>query len=213
MMPEMDGIEMTKQLKQNFETSHIPVVMLTAKSNIADQIDGIESGAESYILKPFNSEYLRAVTQNFIRQREVIFKRFGDKQPNVPKPESKTKLTSKDELFLTELFKLIEENLPSSEFNVDKLISLTPYSRTVMYNKVKGLLGVSPVDLIRQMRLKHAARLLSEAGYNISEAAYASGFNDIRYFRQCFKNQFSETPSEYRNRQTGKTTDEAEEED
>lgn len=213
MMPEMDGIEMTKQLKQNFETSHIPVVMLTAKSNIADQIDGIESGAESYILKPFNSEYLRAVTQNFIRQREVIFKRFGDKQPNVPKPESTTKLTSKDELFLTELFKLIEENLPSSEFNVDKLISLTPYSRTVMYNKVKGLLGVSPVDLIRQMRLKHAARLLSEAGYNISEAAYASGFNDIRYFRQCFKNQFSETPSEYRNRQTGKTTDEAEEED
>ncbi len=213
MMPEMDGVEMTKQLKQNFETSHIPVVMLTAKSNMADQIDGIESGAEAYILKPFNSEYLRAVSQNFIRQREVIFNRFGNKQTNVPKPESTTKLTSKDELFLTELFKLIEDNLQTSEFNVDKLISLTPYSRTVMYNKVKGLLGVSPVDLIRQMRLKHAARLLSEAGYNISEAAYASGFNDIRYFRQCFKNQYNETPSEYRNRQTGKTTDDTEDED
>ncbi|MFA9388298.1 MAG: two-component regulator propeller domain-containing protein [Prolixibacteraceae bacterium] len=195
MMPEMDGIEMCKSIKANFNTSHIPVIMLTAKSNMADQIEGVESGAEAYILKPFNSEYLRVVANNFIKQRELVIRKYRDKQVG---DTFDTKITNKDDQFLKEIFGIIEQHFTDSEFNVEQLISISVYSRTVLYNKVKGLLGVSPVDLIRQVRLKHAARLISEGGNKISEAAYASGFNDPKYFRKCFKAMFGVNPTEYK---------------
>ncbi|MDA3928184.1 MAG: response regulator, partial [Prolixibacteraceae bacterium] len=196
MMPVLDGIEMTKIIKTDFNTSHIPVIMLTAKSNLADQIVGVESGAEAYILKPFNAEYLKAVATNFIKQRELVIQKYRDKKVN---DNFDAKITSKDEQFLNEIFEIIETNFADSEFNVEKLISTSVYSRTVLYNKVKGMLGVSPVDLIRQIRLKHAARLISEGGHKISEAAYACGFNDPKYFRKCFKIMYGVNPTEYKN--------------
>ncbi|MDA3816273.1 MAG: response regulator [Prolixibacteraceae bacterium] len=199
MMPEVNGIEFTKEVKNDFEHSHIPVIMLTAKSNVADQIEGVESGAEAYILKPFNSQYLRAVSQNFIKQRELVIRKYRDNEIGV---HYDAKITSKDDEFLQQIFKIIEENFTNSDFNVEQLIDKSAYSRTVLYNKVKGMLGVSPVDLIRQVRLKHAARLITEGGHKISEAAYASGFNDPKYFRKCFKKMYSISPTEYKNENT-----------
>jgi signal transduction histidine kinase/ligand-binding sensor domain-containing protein/CheY-like chemotaxis protein/AraC-like DNA-binding protein len=195
MMPEMGGIELTKAIKADFNTSHIPVVMLTAKSNMEDQIIGIESGAEAYLLKPFNAEYLRAMVTNLIKQRELVIQKYRDKKAG---ELFNTKITNKDDQFLNEIFEIIEKHFSDSEFNVEQLISVSVYSRTVLYNKVKGLLGVSPVDLIRQVRLKHAARLITEGGHKISEAAYACGFNDPKYFRKCFKTMFGVNPTEYK---------------
>ncbi|MBN2350303.1 MAG: response regulator [Bacteroidales bacterium] len=198
MMPEMDGIEMTKQIKNNFETSHIPVIMLTAKSQIKDQIEGIESGAEAYILKPFNTNYLKAVVANILKQRDIIIKKFRDKKDV---ENSEFKITTRDEEFLKNIVSIIEENFSDPDFNVEKLIEKSYVGRTVLYNKIKGLTGLSPVEFIRQMRLKTAADLLVTSGYNVSEIAYMTGFNDIKYFSKCFKALFNTPPSEYKNLQ------------
>jgi signal transduction histidine kinase/DNA-binding response OmpR family regulator len=195
MMPEMDGIEMTKRLKSNIETSHIPVVMLTAKSTIEDQILGIGSGAEAYLLKPFNAEYLLAIVRNIIRQREIIIKKYRDKKQ--VKPEE-IKITPKDDEFLTNIVEIIETNYSNPEFNVEKLVGQSNFSRTVMYNKIKGLTGLAPVDFIRQMRLKYAAGILRESDRNVSETAYLTGFNDVKYFSRCFKEMFGISPKDYR---------------
>ncbi len=196
MMPVMDGIEMTRKLKENFETSHIPVVMLTAKSQIEVQIEGIETGAEAYILKPFDAGYLKAVVANILKQREIIIQKFRDKTDIDTKS---LKLTTRDELFLKEIVRLIDENYSDPSFNVERLVDKSTVGRTVFYNKVKGLTGLSPVEFLRQMRLKNAANLLIESGYNVSEVGYMSGFNDIKYFSKCFKVQFGMTPTEYKN--------------
>ena len=195
MMPVMDGIEMTKQIKNNIETSHIPVVMLTAKSAIEDQIHGVDSGAEAYILKPFNAEYLLAVLKNILRQREFVIRRYTDKKYVEPE---EIKITPKDDEFMKNIVNIIEENYPNPEFNVEKLVELSTFSRTVMYNKVKGLTGLTPVDFIRQMRLKYAAGILKESDRNVSETAYLTGFNDVKYFSKCFKELFGISPKEYR---------------
>ncbi|MBN2519623.1 MAG: response regulator, partial [Bacteroidales bacterium] len=195
MMPEMDGIQMTKLVKENFETSHIPVVMLTAKSLIKDQIDGIESGAEAYILKPFNSEYLRAVISNLLKQRENIIRKYRDKKEY---NANEIKITSKDEEFMNNIVQTIEKHYSDPEFNVEKLAEKSNYGRTVMYNKIKGLTGVSPVDFLRQMRLKKAANLLINSDYNVSEVAYMTGFSDVKYFSKRFKTLFNILPKEYK---------------
>jgi signal transduction histidine kinase/ligand-binding sensor domain-containing protein/DNA-binding response OmpR family regulator len=195
MMPVMDGIEMTKRIKSNIETSHIPVVMLTAKSTIEDQIIGIDSGAEAYLLKPFNAEYLLAIIRNIIRQREIVIKKYRDKKQVGP---DEIKITPKDDEFLKNIVGIIETNYSNPEFNVEKLVDHSTFSRTVMYNKIKGLTGLTPVDFIRQMRLQYAAGILRESDRNVSETAYLTGFNDVKYFSKCFKEMFGISPREYR---------------
>ncbi|MBN2214048.1 MAG: response regulator [Bacteroidales bacterium] len=195
MMPVMDGIEMTKRLKNNIETSHIPVVMLTARSTIEDQILGIDSGAEAYLLKPFNAEYLLAIIKNIIRQREIIIKKYRDKKQ--VKPEE-IKITPKDDAFMKNIVEIIEHNYSNPEFNVERLVDCSTFSRTVMYNKIKGLTGLTPVDFIRQMRLKFAASILRESDRNVSETAYLTGFNDVKYFSKCFKEMYGTSPKDYR---------------
>ncbi|MBN2519371.1 MAG: response regulator, partial [Bacteroidales bacterium] len=195
MMPKMDGIKMTKQIKENYELSHIPVIMLTAKSTIEDQIIGIESGAESYILKPFNSEFLKAVLVNMLKQRENIIKKYRDKLT----VNDEIKITPYDDSFLNNIVKIIENNYQETDFNVEKLVELSTYSRSVLYNKIKGLTGLSPVEFIRQMRLGLAAKLLRESGKGVSEIAYLTGFNDLKYFRKCFRQIYGMSPSEYKN--------------
>lgn len=201
MMPEMDGIEFTLKLKNNFETSHIPVIMLTAKSQIEDQIHGIESGAEAYILKPFNASYLKAVVLNMLKQREIIMKRFFDRRKTLAEG---IKITTKDEKFMQDIQKIIEKNYSDPEFNVERLVEVSTVGRTVFYNKIKGLTGIAPVEFLRSMRLKIASNLLIDSGYNVSEIGYMSGFNDIKYFSKCFKNQFGMTPTEYKHTNSGK---------
>lgn len=193
-MPGIDGMEMTRLLKEDFNTCHIPVIMVTSKSDMKDQIEGIETGAEAYIVKPFNMEYLKTVACNLINQRnKVIRKYLLDKQIN---GAEEIKVTSKDEEFLGKVVAFIKENY-STEFSIDKLAETCSVSRTVLYNKIKGLTGLSPLEFIRKVKLNIAAQLL-EYGFNVSEAAYKTGFSDVKYFSKLFKAQFGYRPSKHK---------------
>jgi signal transduction histidine kinase/ligand-binding sensor domain-containing protein/DNA-binding response OmpR family regulator len=192
MMPVMDGIEMTRCIKENFETSHIPIILLTAKSGVEDQIAGVEQGADAYIVKPFNSSYLKAVSSNLIEQRRQVITKFRDNKTINP---NTLNVNSKDEEFLQKLISYVEEN-HSEEFTIEELADTLCVSRTVFYNKVKGLTGQSPVEFVRQLKLKIAAHLLIQ-GYNVSEAAIKVGFSDARYFSRQFKALFGHLPSKH----------------
>ena len=199
MMPVMDGLVMTKKLKEDFSTCHIPVIMLTAKSGIDNQIEGISSGAETYILKPFNALYLKTVISNLLQQRGLY------RQMLLSKKEyqaSEIKITNRDEKFMQDVIRIIEDNYHRPDFKVNRLVELSCVGRTVFYNKIKSLTGMPPVQFLRQIRIKIAAGLLVNNGYNISEIAYMTGFNDIKYFRECFKNVYGLTPSAYKKKQT-----------
>ncbi|MDZ7607174.1 MAG: two-component regulator propeller domain-containing protein [Cyclobacteriaceae bacterium] len=195
MMPVMNGIELTKKLKESMDTSHIPVIMLTAKSAIEDQIEGIETGAEAYILKPFNMTYVHAVINNLLKQRSIIQAKYIH---NKDEGIAGIKITTKDEKFLNDINRLIVDNYSDPEFNIDKLVDTSYVGRTVFYHKIKSLTGLSPIDFLRQKRLHIAAQLLLETDYNISEVAIMTGFNDVKNFSKRFKEIFNRTPSQYK---------------
>ncbi|MEN9445107.1 MAG: hypothetical protein RIS47_1998, partial [Bacteroidota bacterium] len=192
MMPVMDGLELTRKLKSNFDTSHIPIVMLTARTTINDQIEGIGMGAEAYISKPFNTNYLKTVCINLIKQRQKLIDRFTSNKNIEP---GQLKIQSKDEDFLQKLVEYIQQHY-SDEIVIDHLAEHCCLSRTVFYNKLKGLTGLSPVEFLREMKLKIAIQLL-EKGYNVSEVAFKVGFNDVKYFSRQFKAQFGYPPSKH----------------
>lgn len=193
MMPEMDGMTMTKKIKEDFSISHIPVVMLTAKSLIDDQIQGIETGAEAYVLKPFNSEHLISIVSNLLKQREILTRKFNSESYS-----TEIKITNRDEEFIKNTITLIEDNCQNPEFNVNELINKSNLGRTVFFNKIKGLTGLSPVEFIRKIKLQIACQQIKENKCGVAEAAYLSGFNDVKYFTTCFKKEFGINPSEYR---------------
>lgn len=197
MMPELDGLEMTRRIKEDFRTSHIPVILLTALSDIEEQIEGIKTGAEAYVLKPFHAVYLKELATTLIKQRAMIFQKVADK--NILEPGD-LKITSRDEEFIRKIISHIGENYSNPDFNVEKLVELSGCGRTVFYNKIKSFTGLSPVEFLRQMRLKIAAKYLLAPGYNVSEIAYLCGFNDEKYFRKCFRDLYGMTPTEYRNK-------------
>lgn len=195
MMPVMNGIEMTHKLKDSLDTSHIPIIMLTAKSSIEDQIEGVESGAEAYILKPFNMVYVRAIIDNLLKQRSIIYSKYiHNKDDGI----SKIKITTKDEKFLNDVIKLIMESYADPEFNIEKLVELSYVSRTVFYHKIKSLTGLTPIDFLRQKRLHIASQLILETDYNISEIALITGFNDTKNFSRRFKEIYNLTPTQYK---------------
>jgi signal transduction histidine kinase/ligand-binding sensor domain-containing protein/DNA-binding response OmpR family regulator len=192
MMPGIDGFELTKQLKKSFATSHIPIIMLTAKTDIEDRITGLECGADAYIQKPFNTRLLISTVNNLIQQRKRIISKFRDNKTIDP---DTLKITGKDEKFLKDLIQYVQQNY-SQEFSIEHLAEEMCVSRTVFYNKVKGLTGMSPVEFVRQIRLKIAVQLL-EKGYNVSEVSFQVGFNDVKYFSRQFKNLFGYPPSKH----------------
>ncbi len=194
MMPGMDGMEMTRKLKENFDTCHIPVVMLTSKVGMNDQIEGIETGAEAYILKPFNLNYLKAVTRNLLSQRQKIMARYT-RQPDVQ--VDGVKVASRDENFLKKAIAFIEENYQQN-FSIDEVAEHCCVGRTVFYNKIKGLTGLGPLEFVRKIKLKIAAQLL-EKGYNVTEVAYKTGFSDVKYFSKQFKAMYGFSPSKQKN--------------
>ncbi|HBC79285.1 MAG TPA: hybrid sensor histidine kinase/response regulator [Bacteroidales bacterium] len=191
-MPGIDGMEMTRHLKEDFITSHIPVIMLTSKGDIKDQIRGIETGAEAYIVKPFNMDYLRTVVSNLLNQRAKVLAYFLGKKAE----DKNIKISSKDGEFLKKTIKFIEDNY-ATDFQINVLSDHCNVSRTVFYNKIKGLTGYSPMEFIRRLKLDIAARLLDN-GYNVSEAAFKTGFSDVKYFSRLFKSQFGHSPSRHR---------------
>ncbi|MBN2697197.1 MAG: response regulator [Bacteroidales bacterium] len=194
MMPRMSGIELTRRIKEDFKTCHIPVIMLTSKSEVRSQIEGLQTGAEAYLPKPFQMELLLSYIQSFIAQREKIRALFDSRVELKP---DEVQVTPKDKEFISRIIRIIDENLADPAFNVEKLASAVYISRTLFYKKIKGITGYQPVELIRMMRLKKAAQYIETGEFNISEVAYMVGYNDIRYFSTCFKKQFGVTPSQY----------------
>ncbi|HLW06191.1 MAG TPA: two-component regulator propeller domain-containing protein [Marinilabiliaceae bacterium] len=192
MMPVMDGFELTRRVREDFSTSHIPIILLTSKSSVEDQIAGVEHGADMYITKPFNSGFLKASAKNLFEQRSNLISKFRDNRTIDP---ATLKVNSKDEEFLQKLISFVEENY-SEEFTIESLADEMCVSRTVFYNKVKGLTGLSPVEFVRQLKLKIAAHFLVQ-GYNVSEAAMKVGFTDTRYFSRQFKAFFGHLPSKH----------------
>jgi len=211
MMPEMDGIDLLERLKNELSTCHIPVVLLTAKTNIESRIKGMDIGADDYITKPFSSDYLQARVQNLIRQRERLQAYYRHMLlEDVSAHESSTKPLSQketptavlpaDQRFMDGVINIIEQHLDDSNLKIDTLAQGIALSRTVFYNKFKSLTGLSPVDFIRQYRLKQALLKMEEEDTPISQIAYSVGFSDPRYFSTCFRQQFGMTPTEYKER-------------
>ncbi len=194
MMPEMDGYELCAQIKNNIETSHIPIVMLTAKVSAENRMQGYNTGADSYIEKPVNLEMLSIRVRSLLDQRQKLQSYF--KSGITLEPEN-VKLTSVDEKFVLKAKEIIDRNIDNPDFNVNQFVKEMGTSNSMLYRKLTTMIGMSPVEFIKNMRLKRAVQLLKEQKFTISEVAYATGFNDTSYFTVCFKKQFGITPTEF----------------
>lgn len=198
MMPVMDGLEFTKQLKTNTATSHIPVIMLTAKNLEEHRAEGYEHGADSYITKPFHSKVLLARIENLLRQRQLLKNLYQGAQ-EAEKEISEAHLEDRDKQFLKQLQAIIQKNLSYSEFGVEDMGQQIGLSRVQLYRKVKAMTGSSVVDLLRKARLAKARRLLETRSMSVSEVAYEVGFSAPSYFTKCFKDEYGMLPGDVGN--------------
>ncbi len=198
MMPVMDGLEFTKQLKTNTATSHIPVIMLTAKNLEEHRAEGYEHGADSYITKPFHSKVLLARIENLLRQRQLLKNLYQGAQ-EAEKEISESHLEDRDKQFLKLLQAIIQKNLSDSEFGVEDMGQQIGLSRVQLYRKVKAMTGSSVVDLLRKARLAKARRLLETRSMSVSEVAYEVGFSAPSYFTKCFKEEYGMLPGDVGN--------------
>ena len=203
MMDRLDGIGLLKKVKENSETSHIPFIFLTAKTNLESKLEGLEYGADDYITKPFSVKYLRAKVENIINQRKHLYESFTNQNYEPEDREEKDEapsshITHQDKDFILRMKQEIEKNIDNSEYVVNDLAIAMAMSRTVFYKKVKSLTGFSPIEFIRDIKIKHAAQLLETQNYSIKEVSYMIGISDTKYFTQCFKKQYGMTPSEYK---------------
>lgn len=194
MMPEIDGYELCKTLKEDNRTSHIPIILLTAKSDDVSHIQGMKSGADNYLAKPFKPAILVSHVKNLIKSRKKLKELFAHQLNLEP---SEVEVTSFDEEFIKNTIRFIEENMVKDEFSIDELANQVNMSRSTFYRKLKALTGMSGSDFIRTIKLKRSAQLLKSGEYSVSMAAYDAGFNDLKHFRKSFQKQFGVTPSEY----------------
>src|SRR5688572_21529498 len=194
MMPEMDGFELCKTIKTNFDYSHIPVILLTAKNTLQSKIEGLELGADAYIEKPFSPEYLQVQIANLLTNRNKIKQYFASS----PLVHIKSMAYSKaDEQFLEKINESIFKNLEDTELDVEKLAKLMNMSKPTLYRKIKSLSDLSPNELINITRLKKAAELLVEGNYKIYEVADMVGYASQTNFGRNFLKQFGMTPTDY----------------
>jgi signal transduction histidine kinase/ligand-binding sensor domain-containing protein/DNA-binding response OmpR family regulator len=194
MMPEMNGLELCNKIKETFITSHIPVLLLTSKTEIEDEIEGLETGADRYLPKPFDFYLLEAHIANLLETRKKLFETF------LYQKEINTQVlatTSLDEKFLKQVAQIIDENIDNPEFSVSSLAKEMLISRGYLHKKMISLSNLSPIDFIINIRLKKSLGLLHNFNKNISEVAYAVGYNDPKYFSRLFKKQFGQSPTEY----------------
>jgi signal transduction histidine kinase/ligand-binding sensor domain-containing protein/DNA-binding response OmpR family regulator len=196
MMPVMDGIAMCRELKSNIRTSHIPIVLLTAKTALTHHKEGLETGADAYLTKPFSPELLRIKLHNLLQSQEKL-KRFYLNLFNINMPQPEKEAGSIDEKFLQSIYEILKTNLGNPDFNVNELSAALHMSRSLVYKKIKVLTGSSPVEYLRSLKMQEAARLLKSGRHKVFEVAYMVGFNDEKYFRQCFSKEFGCSPSNY----------------
>ncbi|WP_300727839.1 two-component regulator propeller domain-containing protein [uncultured Bacteroides sp.] len=210
LMPEMDGIEMTKELRKNLLTSHISIILLTAKTDTDSKLLGMELGVDSYITKPFSATYLEARVDNLLARRAKLQKYYcehlmdiKDEMPAEEKEEVDT-MSAQDRQFMEKLTGLMERNMDNGDLVVDDLVREMAVSRSVFFKKLKSLTGLAPVEFIKEMRVKRAAQLIETGEFNMTQISYMVGINDPRYFSKCFKQRYGMTPTEYKDKIRGK---------
>jgi signal transduction histidine kinase/DNA-binding response OmpR family regulator len=196
VMPVMDGFELCKTIKSDLNYSHIPIILLTAKTNIQSKIEGMELGADAYIEKPFSVEYLQACASNLIQNREKLRQAFAE-SPFIA--ANTMALTKADEEFIKKLNEVIRVNYANPEFSMDDMADNLNMSRSNFYRKIKGVLDLSPNEFLRLERLKKAAQLLKEGENRVNEICYMVGFNSPSYFAKCFQKQFGVLPKDFTN--------------
>ena len=194
MMPEMNGIEMCRKLKTDINTSHIPILILTAKAGLENEKEGLETGADAFILKPFNIEVLKLRLDNILRTKQQWIQKFRTNSNSKSWKELSNKL---DQKFIEKSINIIKNNLDNTEFSVEKFALEIGMSRSALFLKLKSITGQSTSEFIRTIRLNKAAKLIESGKYSITEIIYLVGFSDPKYFRTCFKKHFDCTPSSY----------------
>lgn len=193
MMPVMDCIQLCRTLKGDMATSHIPVILLTAKGQSDDIMNGYESGAEAYVQKPFDPIILELQVKNIISLQNAMRSEIAESDSADIESSS---LSVLDKEFIAKMKKIVEENISNNDFSVGDITSGLGISRSLLHIKMKNLMGISTGDYIRKKRLDMACRLLRD-GYNVSETAYRSGFSDPNYFSKTFKKHFGTSPTEW----------------
>ena len=196
MMPNVDGLELTQFIKKNPDLDFIPVILLTAKTAIESRLQAMQYGADDYVTKPFEPEYIRARVHNILQQREQLEQSYRQRLMRLEPQKAEEQIPG--DAFLAKLLDVMSRQMDNNTLTVDELVDEMNMGRTVFFNKLKNMTGLSPVEFIREMRIKRAAQLLEERKYNITEVTYMVGMNDSRYFAKCFKNTYGVTPSEYR---------------
>ena len=198
MLPDVSGWELCSRMKADLRFNHIPVIILTAKNGADDQVTSYNVGAEGYIAKPFDMKVLSARIDNLIkasRRRQAAFR----KEKNVSLED--LAYPSADRQFLQAVIESIEAHLEQSEFDLDQLSKEVNMSKSTLYRKIKSMTGLTPLDFVRNVKMKRACMMLSSHSVTISEVAYAVGFNNPKYFTKCFKEEFGVTPTEYQQMQ------------
>ena len=194
LMPNMDGLELCREIKKDIETSHISVILLTAKNSVDDRVECYNAGADGYLSKPFDLKVLNARIRNFITNKKNKQKEFQkEKSVDISKLEYQTL----DKKFLNQAIEIIEENFYNVDFDVNNFASAINMSKSTLYRKLKTITGLSPVEFMRNIRLKSACQKLKDRSISVSEVAYSVGFSDPKYFAKCFKNEFNISPSDY----------------
>ena len=196
MMPEMDGLSLCRKIKQNTNVNHVPVVLLTAKSKPEDTMEGMATGADAYIVKPFNTELLKSTIANLIANRKLLKSKFSGAQQQEDKVQ-KLSMKSSDEMLMDRIMKVINENISNPELNVEMLATNVGLSRVHVHRKLKELTNLSAREFIKNIRLQQAAALLKEKKLTVSEVAYATGYTNLSHFSSSFKEAHGMSPKEY----------------
>ena len=201
MMPKMDGIELTRRVKEDIRTSHIPIILLTAKDTIEDKLEGYDSGADSYLTKPFSARLLQSRIQNLMANRRrqaelLVFNRATETA--APPAVEVPRLSRLDQEFIDKMNRIIEENITTENLDLNFMTDKLAMSHSTLYRKIKALTGMSAKEYIRKLRLQRSFQLLESGDYNVTEAAAMTGFNDMGHFREIFKKEFGILPSEVR---------------
>ncbi|MDE5949039.1 MAG: response regulator, partial [Prevotella sp.] len=206
MMPVMDGLTMVHRIKQNKDICHIPIIVLSAKASLQDRLDGLREGIDDYITKPFSAIYLKSRVSNIIRQRHLLQQAYLEQI----KPEDRKtysleapQIVDADNEMMNQLLGYLEEHISDASLKIDDLADAVNLGRSVFYGKIKSIVGMTPVDFVRHIRMQRAEQLIAGSNYPFSQIAYMVGFSDPKYFGKCFKKETGMTPSEYREKANG----------
>jgi signal transduction histidine kinase/DNA-binding response OmpR family regulator len=201
MMPEMDGFTMLRMVKTNINISHIPVIMLTSKADVANRLEGLERGADAFLAKPFDMEELHMVIENLVQSRLRLKGKYSGAQQAQADKVEQPEVRGNDEVLMERIMKCINKNISDSDFNVERLTQEVGISRVQLHRKMKELTGISTSEFIRNIRLEQAARLLKEQKINVTQVAYTVGFSNLAHFSTIFRKHFGVAPSEYAERE------------